>query len=91
MSTSNDKKTRRLSGPLKIGLGAAALGIALALVGIARGNVPLNPVSVLLALLISGGSWGLVAWAVATAAYDVEADLSEAEATEAVETGSGAE
>ncbi len=43
---------------------------------------------VLLALLISGGSWGLVAWAVATAAYDVEADLSEAEAAEA---GSGQE
>lgn len=84
MSTSTDRQTRRrLSGPLKIGLGAAALGIALALVGIARGNVPLNVASVLLALLISGGSWGLVAWAVATAAYDVEADLSEAEAAEA--------
>jgi len=68
---------------LKIGLVAAALGIALALVGIARGNVPLNPTSVLLALLISGGSWGLVAWAVATAAYDVEADLAEAESADA--------
>ena len=89
MSTTNDHPIRRrLSGPLKIGLIAAALGIALALVGIARGNVPLNPTSVLLALLISGGSWGLVAWAVATAAYDVEADLSEAEAAEA---GSGQE
>ena len=89
MSTSNDKTTRRrLSGPLKIGIVAAALGIALALVGIARGNVPLNPGSILLALLISGGSWGLVAWAVATAAYDVEADLTEAEAAEA---GSGTE
>ncbi|MCA9869610.1 MAG: hypothetical protein H6649_15030 [Caldilineae bacterium] len=89
MSTSNDQTTRRrLSGPLKIGIVAAALGIALALVGIARGNVPLNPGSILLALLISGGSWGLVAWAVATAAYDVEADLTEAEAAEA---GSGTE
>lgn len=84
MSTSNDKSTRRrLSGPLKIGLVAAAVGIALALVGIARGNVPLNPTSVLLALLISGGSWGLVAWAVATAAYDVESDLAEAETADA--------
>ena len=88
MSTSNEQTTRRLSGPLKIGIVAAALGIALALVGIARGNVPLNPGSILLALLISGGSWGLVAWAVATAAYDVEADLTEAEAAEA---GSGTE
>lgn len=89
MSTSTDKRNRRqLSGPLKIGLVAAALGVALALVGIARGNVPLNPTSVLLALLISGGSWGLVAWAVATAAFDVESDLAEAENADA---GSGTE
>lgn len=91
MSTTNDHPTRRrLSGPLKIGLIAAALGIALALVGIARGNVPLNPTSVLLALLISGGSWGLVAWAVATAAHDVESDLAETE-VEAADAGSAAE
>lgn len=70
---------RRLSGPVKIGLGAAALGIVLALIGIARGNVPLNLVSIALALLISGGSWGVVAWAIATAAADVDADLAEAE------------
>jgi hypothetical protein len=70
---------KRLSLPLRIGLLAAALAIMLALVGIARGNVPLNPLSILLALLISGGSWGLVAWAVATAAVDVESDVAEAE------------
>lgn len=58
---------------------AAGLGLALAVVGILRGNVPLNPLSLFLALLISGGSWGLVAWAVATAAADVDADLEEAE------------
>jgi hypothetical protein len=70
---------KRLSLPLRIGLLAAALAIMLALVGIARGNVPLNPLSILLALVISGGSWGLVAWAVATAAVDVESDVAEAE------------
>jgi hypothetical protein len=70
---------KRLSLPLRIGLIAAAVAILLALVGVARGNVPLNPLSILLALLISGGSWGLVAWAVATAALDVEADVVEAE------------
>ena len=76
-----DKPSRwkRLSVPLRIGLGAAALAILLALIGIARGNVPLNPLSILLALLISGGTWGLVAWAVATAAVDVESDVAEAE------------
>lgn len=70
---------RHLSGPLRLAVVAAILGMALAIVGIARGNVPLNLLSMLLALLISGGSWGLVAWAIATAAYDVEADLAEVE------------
>ncbi len=74
---------KRLSGPLKIGLGAALLGIVLAIIGIARGNVPLNFQSILIALLISGVGWGLVAWAIATAAHDVESDLAEAENTDA--------
>lgn len=63
--------TRR-SLPLRVGIICAALGIALVVVGIARGNVPINPLSIALALLISGGSWGVVSWAVATAAVDVE-------------------
>ena len=70
---------KRLSGPLKVGIIAALTGMALAVVGILRGTVPANAPSILLALLISGGSWGLVAWAIAAAAYDVEQDLAEAE------------
>lgn len=62
----------RLSLPLRVGLIFAALGLALAVVGIIRGNVPLKPLSILLALLISGGSWGLISWAVTTAVVDVE-------------------
>ena len=81
---------RRLSTPIKIGLAFGLLGLLLTGIGIARGNVPLNPTSVLLALLISGGSWGLVAWAVATAAHDVESDLAETE-VEAADAGSAAE
>lgn len=65
---------RRLALPLRIGLICAALGMALAIVGIVRGNVPLNPLSIFLALLISGGSWGVVSWAVTTAVVDVEQD-----------------
>ena len=76
--SSSKSRWQRLSGPMKIGLIVAALGVILALVGIARGNVPLNPLSILLALVISGGTWGLVAWAVATAARDVDADLAAA-------------
>jgi hypothetical protein len=75
---SDNKKTwfARLSAPLRVGLACAALGIILAIVGIARGNVPANPLSIFLALLISGGSWGVVSWAVATAAMDVEKDAA---------------
>ena len=65
---------------MKIGLAAAAIAAVLVIIGIIRGNVPLNPLSILLALLISAGSWGLVAWAIATAAVDVESDVVEAEA-----------
>jgi len=66
----------RLSGPLKVGIIFATLGFLLAIVGILRGMVPLNPLSIFLALLISGGSWGVVSWAVATAAADVDRDVA---------------
>jgi hypothetical protein len=67
---------RRIGLPLRVGLICAALGIILALVGILRGNVPLNPLSIFLALLISGGSWGVVSWAVTTAVVDVEGEAA---------------
>ena len=73
---------RRLSLPARVGIICAALGILLAIVGIIRGNVPLNPVSIFLALLISGGSWGVVSWAITTAVVDVEHDLAEDAADE---------
>ncbi len=61
-----------LSLPIKIGLGFGLLGILLTVVGILRGNVPTNPASIAVALLIGGGVWFIVSWAVATAAVDVE-------------------
>jgi hypothetical protein len=73
------KLKHRLMHPgaaLRVGLICAALGVVLAIVGIIRGNVPLNPLSIFLALLISGGSWGVVSWAVATAVVDVEHDIA---------------
>ena len=75
---------KRLSGPIKVGLIAALLGILLAVVGIARGTVPANAISIFLALLISGLSWGVVAWAIATAAMDVEQDLADDEVRDSV-------
>ena len=67
----------RRSLPVRVGLGFAAAGVLLALIGIVRGNVPLNLLSIVLALAISGGGWFLVSWAIATAAVDVEQDLHE--------------
>ena len=55
------------------------LFILLVIVGIVRGNVPMNPASIAMALLIGGGFWFLVAWAVATAAVDVETDIAESQ------------
>ena len=79
MQEKRENRFSRLGLPAKVGLICAALGMILAIVGIIRGNVPLNPASILLALLISGGSWGVVSWAVATAVVDVENDLAEEE------------
>jgi hypothetical protein len=69
----------RLSTPLKVGLAFGLVGLALTIVGIARGTVPPNPASIFMALLIGGGVWFVVSWAVATAAVDVERDLVEAQ------------
>jgi hypothetical protein len=69
----------RLSTPLKIGLAFGLIGVALTVVGIVRGTVPPNPASIAVALVIGGGVWFVVSWAVATAAVDVEKDLAEAQ------------
>jgi hypothetical protein len=69
----------RWNSAVKVGVSFAAVGLALTVVGIVRGNVPLNPASIAVALLIGGGVWFLVSWAVATAALDVETDLALAE------------
>lgn len=68
---------RRLSIPLRVGLIFGLIGIVLTVVGIVRGTVPANPASIAVALLIGGGVWFVVSWAVATAAVDVEQDLAE--------------
>jgi hypothetical protein len=64
---------------VKVGLIFGLIGLALTVVGIVRGTVPPNPASIAVALLIGGGVWFVVSWAVATAAVDVEQDLAEAQ------------
>jgi hypothetical protein len=67
--------------PLYVGLGAAVIAIVLSVFGMVRntGLAALTPVSLLLVILIAGGSWGVVAWAITTAVYDVESDIAEDE------------
>jgi len=82
MSGSSTSFFRRMNMPLRVGLIFAIAGVTLAVVGIIRGNVPLNPVSILLALGISGLSWGVVSWAIATAVMDVEGDIAAGDVDE---------
>jgi hypothetical protein len=75
---------QRLNGPTKIGLVFAALGILLTIIGVFRDpTTPVNAWSLGIGALISGGTWGVVSWAIATAAVEVERDVAEAEKDEA--------
>jgi len=61
----------KLSGPLKIGLIVGLIGALLTVIGLFKGNLaPLTPWSLFFGILIGGGVWGLVSWAIATAASD---------------------
>ena len=60
-----------LSGPLKIGLIVGLIGALLTVIGLIKGGfAPLTPWSLCFGVLIGGGVWGLVSWAIATAASD---------------------
>ncbi len=65
-----------LHGPVLIGLVAALVAIALSVFGMIRNAeaTPLNVRSLLLVIALAGGSWGLIAWAIATAAVEAGKD-----------------
>lgn len=68
----------RLSGPVKIGLAVGVLGALLTVIGLLTGNfAPLTLRSLLLGILLGGGSWGVVSWAIASAAADALRDSDE--------------
>ena len=76
---------QRLDGPLKVGLIFATLGIVLTIIGIFRDpTTPATTWSLGVGSLISGLTWGLVSWAIATAAVEVENDVNQAEAEQKV-------
>jgi hypothetical protein len=65
----------RLSGPVRIGLVVGLLGALLTVTGLLMGNLaPLTFRSLVLGILIGGGSWGVVSWAIASAASDATTD-----------------
>lgn len=82
----------RLSGPLKIGLIIGLLGALLTILGLLFGDfAPLTLRTLLLGILLGGGSWGLVSWAIASAAVDATGSAAADEAEpEAVEAGAAA-
>jgi hypothetical protein len=72
------ERWKQLGGPVKIGLILGLIGAVLTVIGLLLGNLaPLTPRSLALGILLGGGSWGLVSWAIASAASDVMTDLDE--------------
>lgn len=69
------QRWQRLGGPVKIGLVLGLIGALLTVVGLFVGDfAPLTLRSLLLGILLGGGSWGVVSWAIASAAADVIED-----------------
>lgn len=69
------QRWQQLGGPVKIGLVLGLIGALLTVVGLFVGNfASLTLRSLLLGILLGGGSWGVVSWAIASAAADVIED-----------------
>jgi len=70
-----DNRHRRLGPPIVIGAGFAALAIVLTLAGLWReSNLSLR--NVILGIVLCGGTWGLVSWAIATTVVQVDEDVA---------------
>lgn len=65
-----------LHGPVLVGVIAALIAIGLSVFGMVRNpeGTPLNLRALLLVVVLAGGSWGLIAWAIATAAVEAGKD-----------------
>ena len=65
------QRWKRLGGPVKIGLVVGLIGALLTVIGLLMGNLaPLSARSLILGVLLGGGSWGVVSWAIAAVAAD---------------------
>jgi hypothetical protein len=75
------QRWKKLGGPVKIGLVLGLIGALLTVIGLLMGNLaPLTARSLVLGVILGGGSWGVVSWAIATVAADVEADVASSDA-----------
>ena len=80
------QRWKALGGPVKIGLVLGLIGALLTVIGLLMGNLaPLTARSLLLGVILGGGSWGVVSWAIAAVAADVDADVT----TGAPDSGAG--
>lgn len=76
----------RLSGPVKVSLFFAVAAIVMSVVGLVRDPAtPATARSLFIATVISGGTWGVVSWAIAAAVVDVEQDVADREGEESTE------
>ena len=65
------QRWKKLSGPLKVGLVLGLIGAVLTVIGLLMGNLaPLTARSLILGVVLGGGSWGVVSWAIAAVAAD---------------------
>lgn len=80
---------RRLSSPCKVAIVCASIAILLTVVGQLRHPEQMTVRSLVMGILIGGGSWGLVSWAIAYAAWDVESEIAAQEEEEAPAAADG--
>ncbi|MEA3345903.1 MAG: hypothetical protein U9Q78_06635 [Chloroflexota bacterium] len=61
--------------PMKVGIFCGLLGAILAAIGLVRGAFePFSWRGLAMAIILSGGSWGLVSWALTTAVVEAGQD-----------------
>ncbi|MBI5955592.1 MAG: hypothetical protein HY871_01180 [Chloroflexi bacterium] len=83
-SAATSAPTRDRPNRLPLIVGGVCFGVAaiLSIVGLVfnpTGTTPFSWRSLFLAMVIGGGSWGLIGWAITSAVVEVEKDVSESE------------
>jgi hypothetical protein len=69
------RRWRQLGGAVKIGLVLGLVGALLTVIGLLMGNLaPLTARSLVLGVILGGGSWGVVGWAIAAVADEAAAE-----------------